>query len=182
MTLKSLFLAAAVLLSGSVSLAQRAPGIPDRGDRSDVLERRVNELERALERTDARLRRVERLLDGGTVQPPSRVDVSCLIVDRGYKKTFLASGRNALEAEANVRNACGNGAHPSYCDTEVKCSSGQSENVRGYMCVVTDRGYKKTFKAEGKNIIEAEAKAKQACENGAHPSYCGGETARCEAF
>lgn len=182
MKLKSLFLAAAVLLSGSMSLAQRAPGGPDRGDRSEFLERRVNELERSLERTDARLRRVERLLDGSMPQPPSRVDVSCLIVDRGYKKTFLGSGRNALEAEANVRNVCANGAHPSYCDTEVKCSSGQSENVRGYMCVVTDRGYKKTFKGEGQNIIEAEAKAKQACEVGAHPSYCGNEVARCEAF
>lgn len=54
-------------------------------------------------------------------------------------------------------------------------------DVRGYYCVVTDSGYGKSFSARGADPIEAEAKAKQACQASVHSSYCGPVAARCEA-
>lgn len=170
---------ACMTLSSAV-LAQVRPGYDGRN-----LERRVSDLEQEADQMSRRLIRLERALEGN--RPPvyqEREDISCLLIDSGYMKTFFAEGRTKLEAETNVRQACAKSVHSSYCNgSALKCSSGVKEyGVRGYLCVVTDSGYGKIFKAEGKNEVEAEAKAKQACQNSVHASYCGNVKAHCESF
>ena len=147
------------------------------------LEAKIERLEYKLEATNRRLERLERR--DSVVRPPvyqQKVDVSCLLVDSGYKKTFLGTGRNALEAEGAVRLSCEKSVHASYCTGAVKCSSGISEIGQGALCILNDSGYNRIFKGEGKNEVEAEAKAKQSCQASVHASYCGEVTVRCESL
>lgn len=149
-----------------------------------AVESRVFTVERKMEMLTRRIELLENELVN--TRPPlyqEKAQISCLLVDGGYSKTFLGTARNKIEAEVAVRNACEKEVHSSYCGTPLKCSSGVKEpQVEGYVCIMTDSGYSRTFKGEGKNEIEAEAKAKQACQAAVHASYCGKATTRCEAF
>ncbi len=149
-----------------------------------AVESRVFTVERKMEMLTRRIELLERELIN--TQPPryeEKTQISCLLVDTGYAKTFLGTARNKIEAEVAVRNACEKDVHSSYCAGQLKCNSGVKDpRVEGYVCIVTDSGYARTFKGEGKSEIEAEAKAKQSCQSAVHASYCGKATARCEAF
>lgn len=163
-----------------------------------AIEARLNNLESRLSQTEYQLNMalnkieaLERLVGSlNPVRPPHppppvyNSKVSCLLVDTGYTKTFLASGRNTLEAEAEVRKVCGQSVHASYCRGAVKCDNGQNSPpyARGFLCMVTDSGYGKTFTGEGDTQLEAEAKAKMSCQESVHASYCGKVEARCEAL
>ena len=158
--------------------------VPSISFAQDDLRVRVRDLERNLRQTEQRLNRLEEIIysggNGGGHGGGYKSSIDCMLTDTGYTKTFLSNGRNQIEAEANVRKACGESVHPSYCTGSVKCSSGNEYSGRGYLCMLIDSGHSKTFQAEGANQIEAEAKAKIACQSSVHPSYCGNVTPRCE--
>ena len=104
---------------------------------------------------------------------------TCMMIDSGYSKTFVAKGSTKLQAEAELKKSCAESVHPSYCNSEIRCAQ-QEQGTRGYFCLLTDTGYSKTFSAEGTDIIEAEAKTKVSCQNAVHPSYCAKAPIKCE--
>lgn len=177
-----LSLIACTILSSSVF----AQGRPVYG--RENLESRVTDLEWKLEQTNRRLERLER--DLLNPRPPTyeeRVDFDCMVIDSTYGKAFMGTGRTKLDAEAVARQVCTSGSYGvgSYCTGATKCSSGfKNPAVKGYVCVVTDTTYGKTYRAEGKNEIEAEVKALQTCTEGSYGvgTYCSKGKIRCEAF
>ena len=153
------------------------------GWRIQRLEENVMNMNRALEQMERRLRFLE---GNGPVlpppPPPNFTNVSCILVDTGYSKTFLGQAKSQLQAETMAREVCGQGVNPTYCSGAVRCSTGVVEpGVQGYFCAVRDSGYSKTFQGEGLDIIVAEAKAKQACQAAVNANYCGNVKANCEA-
>lgn len=148
------------------------------------LEQRVRELERTVRYMDQRLRAVEDIVAPTQPLPPAKpTSYTCMLVDSGYSKTFYAKAKSTLEAEYEVKQICSKTVHPSYCQKVTKCSSDQMDPyIKGYFCMITDSGYGKTFKGEGSDVVEAEAKAKEACQSSVHPSYCGNVQPRCEAY
>lgn len=202
--MKTLLLTLVCSLSSLNAFAEHPPG---RGEnvRAYDLEVRVQRLEQENSLLDEALRRLEsrvaQIEDGGRRPPgpgprpprppgppppppyyPPASEVACLLVDSGYTKTFLGKGRNQLEAELNARNSCGQSVHSSYCGTSAKitCDSERDRYGRGWLCVVIDSGYSKSFSGEAQSRIEAEALAKMQCQKSVHSSYCGNVTARCE--
>jgi len=159
----------------SVVTAQGRRPLPPPGDH---LEQRVRYLEDIIRQHEYRLSQIE---SGGYQPPPPYKGHSCMIIDSGYSKVFFGQGRSQLQAETEARQECGKAVHPTYCGGAIKCTDGQSEpRARGYFCVVKDSGYGKVFSGEGDDIVEAEYKAKFACQSAVHPSYCGRVAANCE--
>lgn len=153
-------------------------------ERIRVLESKVSQLEGYMAHLNQRLSNLEYNQRPPVPPPPpsQNQEVACLITDSGYKQVFIGKGRVRLEAEAAVRQACGSGTHPSYCTGAVKCSDPrQDPYMRGAICMMTDTGYKKTFKAEAKSLMEAEYAVRKACGDGTHPTYCQSEP-QCETF
>lgn len=147
------------------------------------LEQRVRFLENKLRSVETRLDALENGSDPLPGLPPEKVDVACLVVDSGYAKTFLGMGRNSIEAEDQARQFCSESVNSSYCTRPARCSSGEKEvGIRGYICSMKDSGYNRPFRGDGKTSIEAEAKAKQACQQAVNSQYCGNVTARCEPY
>jgi len=150
-------------------------------DRVRMLENRVNQLESLINQLHQRVSNLE-YNQRPQPYPEPLQEVACLIEDTGYNKVFLGKGRTRLEAEAVVRELCSRETHPTYCQAQPKCSNPREERgINGALCVMTDTGYSKTFKAEGKSLIEAEFNVRKACGSGTHPSYCKGPI-RCESF
>ncbi len=176
------------MLKGLVSILLLSSGIAQAQVRQDpamrlqVLERRVQQLQALTANLDSRLRNVE--YSQAPYPPPNdhyqpSVTQSAILVDTGYSKTFFGSGITKLEAEAIARQECGKVVNAAYCNGAVRF--GQADpRARGAYCVVIDSGYQKTFSGRGADMIEAEAKAKQACQASVNASYCGNVTARCE--
>ncbi len=168
-----------IIAVSSLSFAQRR-------DYANNMENRVYNLEWQLDQLKRRVEVLER--NSNNPRPPvyqEREAVSCLLIDKLYSRTFYAEGRTQLEAEHAVKSACENSVVPNYCASgELKCSDGiKKPHARGAICVVTDGLYKRTHKGEGKNLVEAEAKARQTCENSVVPNYCGNKaTVTCENF
>lgn len=186
--MKSVFKnALAILLSASCLLAAKSAHAQERGqerslERIRILETRVNHLEGVLAQLHQRVSNLEYNQRPEPFPPPAAHEVACMLTDTGYSKVFLGKGRMALEAEAAVRDACGKAVHPSYCQSSVKCSDPRQDRpINGAVCVLTDTGYSKTFKGEAKSLIEAEFKARKACGDSVHPSYCTG-TIRCDTY
>jgi len=180
------------IIGSSIAFAQIRERVPmppiGRGDaRVLELEGKVRELERTLYDVDQRLRTIE---TGGYIGQPLpvpapgyRQQISCLLVDSGFQKTFLGKADTQLQAEVMARQECAKKVHQSYCNSKVRCSDGVTDlYARGHYCMIIDSGFSKTFSGQGADAIEAEAKAKQACQASVHSSYCGNVTARCEAL
>lgn len=149
------------------------------------MQQRILRLEDNQRRLEDRVYNLESEADGGGSYPrppSSSYERACLLVDSVFSKTFLGKGRTQLEAEANVRQECAKGTSSYYCTGQVRCSDGNADpRSRGYFCTVTDSVFSRTFTGTGSSAIEAEAKAKQACQASTSSYYCGGVTARCEA-
>jgi hypothetical protein len=122
-----------------------------------------------------------RMSIGQQPQPPvtNPNEHSCILVDSGFRKTFLGKGKSSLAAEANARQNCGSEVNSSYCNGSVRCMRAEIGSA-GAFCIVKDSGFGKTFSAEGSDEIEAEALAKIACQKSVNASYCGTVTAKCE--
>ena len=144
-----------------------------------TLERQLNQLEEKVSRLSGRVHFLER---GSHDEIRTEPVHACLIIDSGYQKTFLGLGQTSLEATAKARAGCGSAVHPSYCTIQPKCDHNrQNPEYSGFTCLIVDSGYSRTFSGNGRTAVEAEAKAKNACEaNGIHPTYCGGVKATCE--
>lgn len=127
--------------------------------------------------------RVRHLESGGYLPPlpPPSVGYSAILIDTGYAKTFLGVGNTRLQAEANARQECGKVVNAAYCNGAVRIGQAKPGN-RGYFCMVTDSGYGKSFSGEGPDEIQAEARAKIACQASVNAAYCGNVTPRCEAI
>lgn len=168
------------------------PNKPGDGMRGQIearlsnLEMRAYQTEQQLNMALNKINSLENLLTSlNPLPPPTPIynsKISCMLVDTGYSKTFLGSGRNNLEAEIEARQACGNEINASYCKSEVKCSDGQNTSPygTGFLCMIIDSGYGRTYKGEGLSLVEAEANAKIACQSEINPRHCGKVTARCE--
>jgi hypothetical protein len=173
-SLLSLVLSALFCLP-NIALAQRRPPQDDT--------RRIDRLERAVDSLSERVTYLEDLLNANPLPPPRENLNVCMLVDAGYSKTFLGSGKTKLDAEFNAQQNCAKAVSPSFCvggASQLKCDDSLSSNAIGFVCVVVDAGYKKTFRGEGRTAFEAEANAKIACQSSVSPSYCGKVTARCE--
>ena len=181
------YLAVAVLMlvtlnSNAEVRASRDPGGYDQ--LREVLNR-LDRIEYQLRDLSRRVDYLERNDNYPPVPPPNPrpTGVTCLLVDSGYSKTFLGKGRARLEAETVAKQECGRSVNSIYCNTSVKCSDGSYDpRVTGYFCQVIDSGYSKIFSAQGADVIEAEGKAKQACQASVNAIYCGNVTAKCEAI
>ena len=150
-------------------------------ERIRQLESRVTQLEGFLNQLHQRVSNLE-YNQRPEPYPPVSSEVVCLITDSGYSKVFLGRGRMALEAEAAAREVCGRETHPSYCQASMKCSDPRKDQpINGAVCVITDSGYQKTFKGEGKSLVEAEYKVRKSCGDSVHPSYCTGSV-RCDSY
>lgn len=185
------FLALLLLTLPTLVFAQsdRRPDRPLRDDDGRIgrLERSVHQLERENSNLHQRLSRIEDILrddhggGGGPYPPPANEIFACMLVDSGYTKTFLAEGRSVLDAEYNVKQKCGQSVHASYCNGgRLECDSNKNSRARGYVCMITDSGYSKSFRGEGPTSLSAEANAKISCQSSVHPSYCGNIQPRCE--
>ncbi|WP_374000213.1 hypothetical protein [Bdellovibrio bacteriovorus] len=172
-----------LLLSATCFFFAHNAGAQDRNsqERIRILETRVYQLESNLSQINQRLANLEY---GQRPQPfpePAR-EVACMVTDTGYNKVFLGKGRIKLEAEAAAREACGKAVNSVYCNATAKCSDPQKDaNIRGAICVLTDTGYNKTFKGEGRSLIEAEFAARSACGSSVNAVYCMASP-RCETF
>lgn len=168
------------LITAICSIAQAQNSQP-LAEKVRILELNVRQLQSNLINLDNRLRNLE---SGYIGQPPvgspePTMNYSAILVDSGQSKTFLGTGSTRLQAEANARQECVKAVHPSYCNGSVRIGQSTSGS-KGFYCVITDSGQGQTFSAEGRDAIEAEARAKQACEVEVHPSYCGNVSPRCE--
>ena len=167
---------AALLLSGGLAHAQAQ----SRDVRVQSLERKVQQLQRQNMNIEDRLQALEYgqypPQYGG---PVSAIPYSAMIVDSGSSKVFLGSGSTKLEAEAKARQECAKVVNSYYCNGTVRFAQA-TPGSRGAFCVVTDSGSSKTFTGRGADLIEAEAKAKQACQSTVNSYYCGNVSPRCE--
>ncbi|CAE80350.1 hypothetical protein predicted by Glimmer/Critica [Bdellovibrio bacteriovorus HD100] len=173
-------------LSAACFLFANSAGAQERGqerslERIRILETRVNQLEGIISQINQRVSNLE-YNQRPEPYPPVAAEVACMVTDTGYSKVFLGKGRIKLEAEAAAREACGKAVHSSYCQGAVKCSDPRQDRpIAGAICMLTDTGYAKTFKGEGKSLIEAEYNTRKQCGDQVHPSYCVGSI-RCETF
>ncbi|MFL5815638.1 MAG: hypothetical protein ACJ763_18855 [Bdellovibrionia bacterium] len=147
--------------------------------RVSLLERQVSEMNRTML---ALQKRVEELA-GNPPAPPVEIIAACMITDSTYSRTFLGVAKNKIDAEYNARNACQVSlSSTNLCgkSASLKCDDNSKPNdAHGFICMVTDSAYSKNFRGTGRTPVEAEAKAKQACQNSAGPSNCGPVAARC---
>lgn len=167
----------------------------------DRLERRVWELERDLtvmrDAQTALTYRIEHLERGTYPQPqpqpqppyppapaPIPTVANCMVVDGGFNKTFLGTGSNQMDAEYNARRACESSVSASFCSSTaiLKCDDNlKSPYIQKFVCMINDSGFSKSFRGEGVTPVEAEARAKQACQTSVSPSFCGKVEPRCSA-
>lgn len=113
------------------------------------------------------------------VYPAPSSGYSCLVIDSGYSRTFVGKGGTKLQAEAAAKTSCSKSVNSTYCDSAVRCAQPE-RGTRGHFCIVTDTGYSRTFSSEGTDIIDAEAKAKMACQESVNSTYCGNAPVKCE--
>lgn len=176
-----------LVLSASCFLFAQSAGAQERGqerslERIRILESRVNHLEGIINHINQRVSSLEYNQRPPTHPEPVPVGVACQLIDTGYQKVFLGKGRMKLEAEAEARETCGKSVHSSYCLGSVKCSDpAQDRLIQAAVCMLIDTGYSKTFKGEGRNVVEAEYNARKNCGNSVHSSYCIGAI-RCDSF
>lgn len=173
-----------VVLLGSLSVSAQTD--PYDRARIDRLERAVNRLESLTLSLERRITDLERSNGGApwpSPQPPPSVEngVSCLVIDTGFSRTFLGKGRTAIQAEAEAKKSCEKSVNAGYCNGKVKCA--QIDRIySGFTCVVTDTGFNRTFTGDGRDAVEAEAKAKIDCQSKVNPGYCGNAPVRCEGY
>lgn len=177
-----LILTLAILFGSLLVNAQTDPY--DRA-RIDRLERAVNRLESLASSLERRITDLERN-NGGSPwpspqPPPVENAVSCLVVDTGFLRTFLGKGRTSVQAEVEAKKSCEKSVNASYCNGKVKCAQ-MDRMYSGFTCVVTDTGFGRTFSSDGRDAVEAEAKAKMDCQSKVNPSYCGNAPVRCEGY
>lgn len=177
---KFLLVALLVTVSGVVANAQRNP------------DRRVNELERAVERMQDRLetlnRRVitiEQYLEGGhDPRPPKDVVNACMVVDSNTKRTFMNVSDSRIDAEFKAKDTCGKTVYSGYCagtdNTHLKCDNNSDGEYSKVVCMVSDSNTKKTFRGEGPTHVAAEANAKIECQKVVYSGYCGMQPVSCE--
>jgi hypothetical protein len=157
---------------------------PHFGDRE--LEFRVNLLEQQVSELNRSLGILQKRVDELSSFPPSapvEMVAACMVIDSGYSKTFLGVGKSKLDAEYSARSACQSTVSASFCSNhaQLKCDDNfKPPYARGFVCMVTDSGYSKTFRGVGRTAIEAEARAKQICQSSVSAVYCGHVSARCE--
>lgn len=148
------------------------------------LENEVNRAQRALEQFHHRISRLERDRDDDYRDPVPPQDVvhACIIMDTGFKRTFLGKASSQIDAKYEAKTKCEADVHDSYCKiSNARCDSNLDDRrVKSYVCVVVDSGFNRAFRGEGQTAIEAEAKAKKNCEKDVHDSYCGEVRASCE--
>ncbi|KYG60420.1 hypothetical protein [Bdellovibrio bacteriovorus] len=151
-------------------------------ERIRILETKVSQLEGLIYNLNQRVSNLEYQNPPMPPPPPPIVEVACMTTDTGYNKVFLGKGRTKLEAEAKAKESCGNSVNAVYCNGSVKCSDpAQDRLTQGALCVLTDTGYNKIFRGEGRSPVEAEYNARKACGNSVNPVYCTASV-RCETF
>lgn len=158
-------------------------------DHDFSLEARVNQLEHQVFELSRSLnllqKRVDEIAYYPPVTPPADAVAACMIVDSGYSKTFLGVAKTKLDAEYNARITCQNNISAGFCtgsSAHLKCDDNfKPPYTSGYVCMITDSGYSKTFRGTGRTAVEAEAKAKQSCQSSVSAGFCGNVAARCEA-
>lgn len=176
-----------VLLFLSTLLAAEFASAQDRGqnrsgERIRILEDRVNQLQDVLSTLHQRVAHLENNRRPHPLPPPGVQEVICMLKDTGFNRVFIGKGRMRLEAEEAVRQTCGSGTHPNYCQDSIKCSDPRNDPpINGAICVLTDTGFSRLFKGESKTLIEAEFNARKACGDGTHPNYCVGSV-RCDTY
>jgi hypothetical protein len=147
--------------------------------RVSILERQVSDMNRTLL---ALQKRVEEIAPSPPANPVEIV-AACMITDSTYSRTFLGIAKNKIDAEYNARNACqASLSSTNLCgkSAALKCDdNSKPTDAHGFICMVTDSAYSKNFRGIGRTPVEAEAKAKQACQNSAGPANCGTVAARC---
>jgi hypothetical protein len=179
--MKALLIALFVLSASQFTSATEVRSTSVQDPVTDQILYRIYSLEQSVRDLDARLAYLEGNSSGGPTRFPSP-GLSCLLVDSGYSKTFLGKASTKLQAESIARQECGKSVNSSYCDGSVRCSNATRDpNITGYFCTMIDSGYSKTFNGEGSDAIEAEAHAKQACQESVNATYCGTVSVRCEA-
>ena len=178
-----LFLATLTMMVGVCAVGTANAQSRNLEDRVNRLERKVSDQERTI---DELFERVDRMDRRGRPGPgpgprPGNSSYSCMIVDSGYKKTFLGVGSTQIDAEFAAKETCQKSVDSSYCQSTPKCDSTRDmKGSPGAVCIVVDSGYKKTFRGEGETVVAAEARAKQACQASVDSSYCGPVAARCD--
>ena len=177
-----------VMALTSVSFADGYPGHDHGpgnggGNQNEELDRRVDRLERETSEMRDSIRRLEQRLDSLTQAPPPAAIVSaCMLVDTGFTRTFLGVSMNRLDAEYSARKACQTSVNATFCGAtaQLKCDDNSAAPYATRVCMVTDSGFNRLFRGEGRTFVEAEAKAKQACQDSVNPSFCSNVTAQCQ--
>lgn len=179
--MKSILLIAITMVS-SLAFAQRGPGGNSEA-RLNNLERLVDRQTQEIRLLNSRLNSIEDRMGRGEQRPPRYEDkqMSCLLISSSYGKTYLGTGLTSLAAEAQAKENCQKEVHGSYCSGgALKCDTAETTRLNNYTCIVTASSYGTTFTGSGKSQIEAEAKARIACQANYHGSYCSANAARCE--
>lgn len=173
--------ALAVVLSSTSGFAQ-----PQTQMRDFALEYRVLLLEKQVSEMGRNMIALQKRMDEIAANPPAppvEIIAACMVTDSAYSKTFLGIAKNKLDAEYNARNLCqASLSSANLCGhaATLKCDdNSKPTDAHGYVCMVTDSGYSKNFRGSGRTAVEAEAKAKQACQSSVGASNCGTVAARC---
>jgi len=156
-------------------------------------DRRINELERAIERLqdrnerlDRRVTEIERFLDGGyNPKPPKDLQHFCMIVDSNTKRVFLSQSNSRIDAEFKAKETCSKTIYSGYCngsdEQHLRCDTNANSNYAKVVCMISDSNTKRVFRGEGDSYVAAEANAKIACQQGGvYSGYCGLQPANCE--
>lgn len=172
----------AILLSVCCFIIATNAQAQDRtAERIRVLESRVYQLESVIVQMNQRINALEYgQRPFPYPQTPIQSEIACMIIDSGHSKSYLGKGRTQIEAEANAREACGKSTHSSYCTTTAKCDE-RNQLVDGATCMLVDSGHSKTFKGDGKSLVEAEYKARKSCSDSVHAVYCK-TNVRCDTY
>lgn len=175
--MKKVMLVFLTLLACTVAKAEIIGGGGYTGGRQN-LENRVSELERIVYDLHQRISTLE---NGGS-RPPRFQEISCMVTADAYNNVYLGKGRTRLDAETTALQACANSLNASVCK-KVVCDDSNRTNIRGAVCVVTAKAYNNVYKGEGTTLIEAEYKARKACETSLNGSVCNSNNpVRCETF
>jgi hypothetical protein len=185
--MKNFFLKAiACSVAGLFFVLSSTAVFADMQSRDFAIEYRVSILERQVAEMNRNMAVLQKRIDELTANLPNTpVDVvaACMIVDSTYSKTFLGVAKNKLDAEFLARNACqASLSSANLCghSATLKCDdNSKPTDAHGYVCMVTDSAYAKNFRGNGRTAVEAEAKAKQACQNSVGASTCGNAPTRC---
>jgi len=143
-------------------------------------EQRIQSLELRAQRTEMRLRELERLILNGPSYPVPEVrETLCTSKNSSNGKIFMASGVNRVDAGFNSIKACQSDAFtysPSYCNADPTCED-VIANAPIVTCTIQQASNGKIFKGEGRNQLEAIYKTQSNCQSDPFtysPSYCSG--------